>query len=155
MSAPDTKTANWSGTGKLRGGRHGIKFFLTVLRVLGLRLTYVLLVPPAIYFSFVSPDVPATMDYHRRMFGPQPWWKRRWLVFKHFLSFGIAIIDRIAVLAGNTRHFSFAFDDEHYVREALAEGRGVLLVSAHLGNWEAAGQSLIRLDVPINVTGFD
>ena len=155
MPLSDSESPHWSGTGKLRGGRWGIWFFITALRVLGLRITYVLLVLPAIYFSFVSPDVPSTMDFHRRMFGPQPWWKRRWLVFKHFLSFGITIIDRIAILAGDTRHFTFAFDDEHYVSEALAEGHGVLLVSAHLGNWEAAGQALIRLDVPVNVTGFD
>jgi predicted LPLAT superfamily acyltransferase len=114
-----------------------------------------LLVPPAIYFSFVSPDVPATMDFHRRVFGPQPWWKRRWLVFKHFYSFGQALIDRIAILAGDTRHFSFAFDGEQNLRTAAAEGKGVLLLTAHVGNWEVAGQLLSRIDVPVNVTGFD
>ena len=31
----------------------------------------------------------------------------------------------------------------------------MLLLTAHFGNWEAAGQLLTRLDVPINVTGFD
>jgi len=106
--------------------------------VLGLRLTYALLVPPAIYFSFASPDVPATMDYHRRLFGPAGWWKRRWRVFRHFLEFGRAIIDRTAILAGETRHFSFSFDGEEHLRSALAEGHGVLLLTAHLGNWEAA-----------------
>ena len=155
MSAPDSQTKHWSGTGQLRGGRWGIWFFITVLRLLGLRLTYALLVPPSIYFTFVSPDVPATMDYHRRVFGPQPWWKRRWLVFRHFLSFGRAIIDRTAVLAGDTKHFSFTFDGEPHVRRVLTEGKGVLLLTAHFGNWEAAGQLLTRLDVPINVTGFD
>jgi len=99
--------------------------------------------------------VSATMDFHRRVFGPQPWWKRRWLVFKHFLSFGRALIDRIAILAGNTKYFSFAFDGEHHLRDAVAAGKGVLLLTAHVGNWEAAGQLLSRLDVPINVTGFD
>jgi len=155
MVGSEAKATNWSGTGKLRGGRGGVRFFLTVLRVLGLQFTYVLLVPPAIYFSFVSPDVPATMDYHRRMFGPQPWWKRRWLVFKHFLSFGMALIDRTAVLAGNTRQFTFQFDGEHHLRGAAAEGKGVLLLTAHVGNWEVAGQLLSRLGVPVNVTGFD
>jgi predicted LPLAT superfamily acyltransferase len=148
-------TSHWSGSGKLRGGRRGIWFFITALRVLGLRLTYVLTVPCAVYFSFASPDVAATMDYHRRIFGKIPWWQRRWLVFKHFLSFGIALIDRTAILAGQTRHFSFSFDGENHVREMLAEGNGVLLLTAHLGNWEAAGQLLARLDVPVNVTGFD
>ena len=159
MAAPASQTVHWSGTGKLRGGRWGIWFFITALRVLGLRITYVLLLPVAAYFTFVSPDVPATMDYHRRLFGPLSWGKRRWLVFRHFLSFGRAIIDRVAILAGDTRHFSFSFDGEEYLRQAVSEGRGVLLLSAHVGNWEAAGQLLSRIDarieVPINVTGFD
>lgn len=155
MIAQKTETKHWSGTGQLRGGRRGVQFFLVALRILGLRLTYVLTVPVAIYFSFVSPDVPATMDFHRRAFGPQPWWKRRWLVFRHFHSFGLALIDRVAVLAGMTKHFSFAFDGEKYLREAVAGGKGVLVLTAHLGNWEAAGQMLTRLDVPITVTGFD
>jgi predicted LPLAT superfamily acyltransferase len=149
------QSGHWSGTGQLRGGRWGIWFFITALRVLGLRLTYVLTVPCAIYFSFASPDVAATMDFHRRVFGRVPWWKRRWLVFRHFFSFGRAIIDRTAILMGKTRHFTFSFDGEHYVRKALAERHGVLLLAAHLGNWEAAGQLLTRLDVPINLTGFD
>jgi predicted LPLAT superfamily acyltransferase len=149
------QSGHWSGTGQLRGGRWGIWFFIAALRVLGLRLTYVLTVPCAIYFSFASPDVAATMDFHRRIFGHVPWWKRRWLVFEHFLSFGRAIIDRTAILAGNTKDFSFSFDGEHYVHKALAKGHGVLLLTAHLGNWEAAGQLLARLDVIINVTGFD
>src|SRR5688572_28409031 len=155
MPAAENQTKHWSGTGKLRGGRGGIKFFLTALRILGLRLTYCLLVPPSIYFSFASPDVPATMDYHRRVFGPQPWWKRRWLIFRHFLSFGMALIDRTAVLAGKTKYYSFTFDGEHNLRSAAAEGKGVLLLTAHVGNWEVAGQLLSRLGVPVNVTGFD
>jgi predicted LPLAT superfamily acyltransferase len=155
MDADSSESKHWSGTGKLRGGKSGISFFITALRVLGLRVTYVLSIPVAIYFSFASPDVAATMDYHRRVYGRVPWWKKRWLVFRHFLSFGRAIIDRTAILAGMTKHFSFSFDGEHHVHKALAEGRGVLLLTAHIGNWEAAGQLLTRLDVPINVTGFD
>src|SRR5258708_29818519 len=95
------------------------------------------------------------MVIHRRIFGELPWWKRRWLVFKHFLSFGRALIDRTAILAGEKQHFSFTFDGEHHLREAVAGGRGVLVLTAHLGDWEAGGALLSRLDRPINVPGFD
>ena len=155
MAANDSSTKHWSGTGQLRGGRWGIWFFITAVRVLGLRATYALAVPPAVYFSFASPDVAATMYFHRRIFGPSPWWKRRWRVFRHFYSFGRALLDRTAILAGQTKSFSFVFDGDAHLRAAVAEGRGVLLLTAHLGNWEAAGQLLMRLDVPITVTGFD
>jgi predicted LPLAT superfamily acyltransferase len=155
MPAPAPSSGHWSGTGRLRGGRWGVWFFITALRLLGLRAAYLLAAPAAFWFSFTSPDVPATMEFHARVFGPQPWWKRRWLVFQHFLSFGRALIDRTAILAGNTQPFSFSFDGENLLRDALAEGRGVLLLTAHLGNWEAGGALLSRLNVPITVTGFD
>ena len=155
MASDNPQKKHWSGSGQLRGGHWGIWFFITALRVFGLRITYLLTVPPAVYFSFASPDVAATMDFHRRIFGPMPWWKRRWLVFKHFQSFGRALIDRTAILAGDKKHFSFFFDGEKNLRAALAGGRGVLLLTAHVGNWEAGGQLLARVDTPITVTGFD
>ena len=153
MAAPETK--NWSGTGQLRGGKRGIAFFTALIRFFGPGVAYGFAVLPAFYFSFASPDVPATMDFHRRMFGKVPWWKRRWYVFKHFYSFGRAIIDRTAILAGGAKKFSFTFDGEHHIHEAVAAGKGVLLLTAHVGNWEAAGQLLSRVKCPINVTGFD
>jgi predicted LPLAT superfamily acyltransferase len=155
MASQNAQPAHWSGTARLRGGAGGIGFFLAALRVLGLRLTYLLAVPVAVYYSFASPDVGAAMDFHRRAFGSVPWWKRRWLVFRHFLSFGIALIDRVAILGGNTRNFTFSFNNEKHLRGAAAEGRGILVLTAHIGNWEAAGQMLARLNMPITVTGFD
>src|ERR1700740_1349129 len=134
MAEQPSSPPHWSGSGRMRGGAGGVRFFLTALRWLGLPLSYALLVPPAIYFSSASPDVAATMDYHRRVFGPQPWWKRRWLVFRHFFSFGRALIDRTVVLAGMVRRFTFSFDGEEHLRAAVAEGRGVLLLTAHVGN---------------------
>jgi predicted LPLAT superfamily acyltransferase len=146
---------HWSGTGQLRGGRSGLRFFIAVIRACGPRLAYAVSVLPAVYFAFASPDVPAAMQFHRRVFGPLPWWKRRWFVFRHFYNFGKAIIDRIAILGGQTEKYSFHFNGEHHLRAAAAEGKGVLVLTAHFGNWEAAGQMLGHLDVPITVTGFD
>lgn len=154
-SAEHSSSQHWSGTGQLRGGKHGLAFFIALIRFFGPRVAYAFAIFPAVYFTFTSPDVPATMDFHRRIFGRVPWWKRRWYVFKHFYSFGRAIIDRTAILAGGAKKFSFTFDGEHHIHEAVAAGKGVLLLTAHVGNWEAAGQLLARVPCPINVTGFD
>ena len=155
MNPSDPPQQHWSGTGKLRGGRKGIWLLVTATRLVGPRAGYALVALAALYFSFASPDIAATMDFHRRAFGPQPWWKRRWLVCRHFYSFGRAIIDRLAIHAGLTKNYSFQFDGDKNLRAAIAGGRGVLLLTAHLGNWEAAGQLLMRVDVPITITGFD
>ena len=148
MAGTESKTRHWSGTGQTRGGRWGIWLFITLIRVCGRRFTYFFGILPVLYFSFVSPDVAATMDFHRRVFGPQPWWKRRWLVFRHFYSFGRAWVDRTAILAGKRKSFSFDIDSNANLRRTVAEGRGVLLLTGHVGNWEAAGQMLTGVDVP-------
>jgi len=41
-------------------------------------------------------------------------------------------------------------EGEEHIREALGEGRGVLVFSAHFGNWEVAAQAVARL-APLNV----
>ena len=144
---PSRGSQHWSGTGQLRGGRSGIWFFITALRVLGLRLTYALLPPVALYYSFVSPDVHATMDYHERVFGIVPWWKRRWLVFRHFLAFGMALIDRTAILAGKTRQFSFSFDGEDHLRAAVAKGHATAPHPQGAGAAEAIRSALRRANL--------
>jgi predicted LPLAT superfamily acyltransferase len=61
----------------------------------------------------------------------------------------------VAILGDLRDRFSFRFDGETHLREALAEGKGVLLLTAHIGNWEAAGQLLTRVNVPVNIVAFD
>jgi len=41
-------------------------------------------------------------------------------------------------------------DTETALRSALAEGRGVVMVTGHLGNWEAAGSGLAVRGIPID-----
>src|SRR5256885_9475447 len=98
MAEEVTKTPHWSGTGQLRGGRWGIWFFVTVLKFLGVRIAYALSIPVAIYFSFVSPDVEATVDYHRRVFVEKPWWERGGKIFPPFFLFGPGLFDRVSIL---------------------------------------------------------
>jgi predicted LPLAT superfamily acyltransferase len=56
------------------------------------------------------------------------------------------------MLAGFQQKFTFAFEGEEFLRQM---NDGGLLVSAHVGNWEIAGQLLNRLDKRINIILFD
>jgi predicted LPLAT superfamily acyltransferase len=58
-------------------------------------------------------------------------------------------------MTGTNTGFTFEFDGEYHLREMIAGGKGGLLLSGHLGNWEAAGQLLKRLETKINIVMFD
>ncbi len=44
---------------------------------------------------------------------------------------------------------------EEHLKRALAAGKGVILLSAHLGNWEMGAAALARKGYPVNAIGAD
>jgi len=73
-------------------------------------------------------------------------------VYRNYYLFGQVLLDKIAMLAGFQSKFSFDFEGEQYLRQMEDGG---LLISAHIGNWEIAGQLLNRLDKKINIILYD
>jgi predicted LPLAT superfamily acyltransferase len=144
---PDS--SKWSG--RTRGGSLGNWIFLTLIRIFGIRSAYALLVPVAAYYLIASPrSVRSSYGYLRTVLGPQRFWKWPFLIYGHFFSLGMSLLDRYAMLMGRDR-FSCTYENEDDIENALAEGNGVILVSAHVGNWAAGGQLLSRLDAPVNL----
>jgi predicted LPLAT superfamily acyltransferase len=143
-------------TGRTRGGVFGNWFFLVVCRFLGLRMAYVFLVGVAAYFLVASrTGYRSSAEYLQRLWGPLPLLRRIWSVYRHFFSFGMMLLDRMAVLGGREDRFTFAFEAEDHVRTALAEGKGLILLTSHTGNWEVAAHLLQRYGVPSHVAGID
>jgi len=58
-------------------------------------------------------------------------------------------------MAGIENNFTFEFDGEENLLAMVQGGRGGILISAHVGNWEAAGHMLKRLETRINVVMYD
>jgi predicted LPLAT superfamily acyltransferase len=58
------------------------------------------------------------------------------------------------MLSGVTKSFSFDFDGEEYIHE-MAKTTGGLLISAHMGNFEMAGNMLDRVGSNINIVMHD
>ena len=66
-------------------------------------------------------------------------------------QFGQALIDRTIVAAGIKNDFTFEFDGEHTLKEVYKKGRGALLISAHIGNFEIASHFYKNLGEDLKV----
>lgn len=72
---------------------------------------------------------------------------------KLYQYFGKYLVDffRCARLPPEVIRRQVSFQNLHYLQEAAAGGRGVILVSAHFGNWELGGAVLCALGHIVNV----
>ena len=147
--APETPSVRWSG--RTRGGYFGNWFFMQLIRHCGVRWAYGFLIFVAGYFTVANPGgYRHSQDFLRRVLGPQPFWKWPWLVYRHFFSFGVTLLDRVAVITSRTQ-ITCTHEGEFLFKDYLDRGRGVILLGAHVGSWEIGGHLLGRLGKPVNV----
>ena len=134
------KPKEWDG--KTRTGL-GILIFFWTFRLLGPRFAYLLLYPVAFYYVlFNRKNGRASADYLRRRFPGIGGLKLFWMRYRHFLSFGRVLVDRGYAFLGMMGEVKFERDGHEVIEEVLAGGKGVILMSAHLGNWELAAYCL-------------
>ncbi len=142
--------SSWEG--KTRGGVLGYSIFVWTLKHLGLRFAYFLLSFVVIYFVAASGKAfRAIFNFYHQVMKYNRF--RAFIsIYRNYYMFGQILLDKIAMLAGFQQKFTFDFEGEEYLRQMQDGG---LLVSAHVGNWEIAGQLLTRLEKRINIILFD
>jgi len=130
-----------------RGNRLGFWFFRAAMRLFGLRGAYGLLYFVGFYYLlFDRPVVAASMVYVRKRFPDHGALRQRLDVYKLFLSQGESLIDRYYVASGGS-DISLEFDGYEKIRDILADGqKGLILLTAHVGNWQVAMTALRKLD---------
>jgi predicted LPLAT superfamily acyltransferase len=141
--------------GKSRGNKLGYSIFVKVIRTFGVLPAYFLLRFVAMYyflFSWTSSGHIFRYFHHRHGYS----FFRSWLaVYRNYFVFGQSILDKIIVLAGVENKFTYDFDGEENLVKIVEQGKGGILISGHVGNWEVAGHLLKRLNTRINVVMFD
>jgi predicted LPLAT superfamily acyltransferase len=141
--------------GKSKGNQLGYSIFIFVCRRLGVLPAYFLLRFVAFYyFLFSWSSSRHIYRYFRWRMGYSAT-KAIVGLYRNYYVFGQTLLDKIIVMAGIDNRFTYHFDGEENLRKIVAQGKGGILLSGHVGNWEAAGHLLKRLNSRINVVMFD
>ncbi|MCW3101657.1 MAG: lipid biosynthesis acyltransferase [Bacteroidetes bacterium] len=145
--------AKWEG--KSKGTVLGHKIFVFILNHLGLKLAYIVLRFVALYyFLFARKSNRSIFFLYRDVLK----YKRTTAylkIYKNYYAFGQTILDKVALMAGVKTKFTVDHEGGANLDKIDAGGKGGILISAHIGNWEIAGQLLNRLNTTFNILMYE
>lgn len=117
----------------------GGKFAIRLIAAIGLRMgrpvARALLYPIALYFVCRrTQERRASRSFLSRALGRPA---SIWLVWRHIHCYAATILDRAFLLTRSTRGFDIRVEGRDQIEAQIAHGRGVLLLGAHIGSFEA------------------
>lgn len=130
----ENKPSAWKG--KTRGGAWGYLFFIGLIRFLGIRAAYVFLGVVVVYFIPFAPKATAAVWKYGRRIREYSRWRSVGLLFRNYYLLGQTLIDKVAIGNGKIAAYRFSFDRREELLEVLDQPGGVILIGAHIGNWE-------------------
>lgn len=142
----------WEQQGE-RGSAFMMKLLLAVTRVAGRRVTQWLARPIALYFLVTAGAArQASRDYLRRVLARKPGWRD---VARHFRTFASVSMDRFFLLGSGAQAFDVRLQVPAQIDALSAQGRGCVLLLAHLGGYEpmraAAGERKLPLRILLDL----
>jgi predicted LPLAT superfamily acyltransferase len=140
MSAPSiTVAAGWARR-RERGAFVLMRLMLFALRLFSRPVMLPIVHLVALYFFlFGRPAREASLDYLRRVAaavpdsGLRPTWR---IAYRHFRSFGRAIVDKVDTWSGRLTVQDVVFEDYSEMYRLAHAERGVVVIGSHLGNLE-------------------
>ncbi len=134
----------------------GLRLTVRSVRTLG-RLVSLPLVVGVVAYFFVTDGKgrAASRAFLARVaahISPTPSWKPGlWQCFLHYWAFATSIADRVALWGGSAHAFGFRFHGREHFEPHLVEGKGAIVLGAHLGSFDALRVLSSRDRVPVNV----
>ena len=98
----------------------------------------------AYFFVCVPKARRASMGYLDRLRPGRSWVRRRWETYRHMIEFGMLLLDRAVMLMSERHGFRVSCDGREHLMKATEEGKGVLILTGHFGNAEAAAPYIFR-----------
>lgn len=120
-----------------RGSRGAIRLIVWLALHTGRGICRALLVPICAYFFVTSPQTRrASQEFLGRALGREAKWRD---TFRHLLMFSTTLLDRVYLLHGRQHDLVIEVTNESAFWNALAAGRGCLLLGSHLGSFQMLG----------------
>ncbi len=137
--------------GRNFGNKAQYGIFHLLIRLAGIRVGRLLLVPVVLWYTLLPHGRKRSLPYLARRFGPASPTARLRQVWKMQYSFGTLLLERLIQRATGR---GGALYDETVGEKLLAllgRGRGLIVLSGHVGGWQAAVAGLSFLGRPINI----
>jgi predicted LPLAT superfamily acyltransferase len=157
-AAPGTES--WLSVAE-RGSILGMRFVVWCYRVLGRRFCQLLILPVVFYFFLTDrKGRRASLRYLRRLdarpggreaLGGRPTWRHS---LRHYHAYGLSILDRVGFWLGKDDDCTIVFHGEDHFTRLRREGRGAIILGAHLGSFDALRVLARRSQVVVNVVMF-
>lgn len=74
-----------------------------------------------------------------------------WRVFQNYAFYMVDFFRLLSMRSEESHAAAQLYEGRHHLDAALAKGRGVILLTAHIGHWEIGGLGLRAMGYPINV----
>ncbi len=118
----------------------GIWALVWVYRLFG-RWVFRLFLRPVVSYYFIAGSLAreSSRDYLRHLAGFYPELgigSGLWQSYRHFLSFGETLLDKIVVWTGNITPEQVDFPNRQLLLDLIDQKRGAMLLSGHIGNLE-------------------
>jgi lauroyl/myristoyl acyltransferase len=105
----------------------------------------------AIIFAIAREQRAAVLSNQRQVRGPRSRLRERWDAYHVFAEFARSVTEGFEQWGPRPRPLDVRVHDEHVVEQALADRRGVVMLTGHFGSWEVAARVLAGLGRPVNM----
>jgi predicted LPLAT superfamily acyltransferase len=154
------RTRVWTAVAE-RGSLRALWLIHWIYARLGRRAVMLLLTPIVAYFFLTGrPARRASIDYLRRLYatrrgravvGELPTWRHS---FRHLSEFAQNIVDSMVVWSGDEDQIRIDEQGSEHLLELVRQGRGGILLSAHLGSSDMLRVLSRKTGIVLNVLSF-
>lgn len=127
--------AAWTRT-RERGGGPALRLITRIALGLGWPVAHALLHPITLFYLATAPAAQkrAVRRYLTRALGRKSGWRDLWRLY---FCFAATMLDRVFLLTGRTAGYDVRIEGLDLLKDAAGAGRGVVLLGAHMGSFEA------------------